>query len=96
MVDLGSMRHLLGDHCCIIFEQLTRMATEGCLQAKEGCQQDIDLPRFDLLDRPRVQVGRLGQLFLGQALGSPKPPQAMPELDQINVHTAISASARGL
>ena len=90
------MRRLMGDHRPALLEQLAGGATQGRLEAEERGEQDVDLARLDLLDRPRVQVGRLGQLFLGQALGSPKPPQAMPELDQINVHTAISASARGL
>jgi len=71
----------MGDHRPFLLKQFPGITVQGGLQADQGGEQDVHLSGLNLLDRSRIQVGRLGQLLLSQALGSPDSLQALPKLD---------------
>jgi hypothetical protein len=83
----------MGDHRPFLLKQFPGIAVQGGLQADQGGEQNINLSGLNLLDRSRIQVGRLGQLLLGQTLSSPDSLQALPKLDQIYIHDSISTPA---
>lgn len=44
------------------------------------CNEDVDLPGFDPLDVPNVQVHLFGQFFLGQSPGATLPANVLTKL----------------
>ena len=54
-------------------------ATQRIAQPHGGGDEDISLAGLDFLERPNVQVGKFGELFLGDAEGGPLTAQVSPE-----------------
>ena len=52
-------------------EQLGPWTVLGVLNAQHSCEQDVDIPGFDFLNRAQIQIGQLCKAFLGERFGHP-------------------------